>query len=627
MFKKPLWIILTVSLLLSLPAVWERITTEWNNNVYEFIVPYEEITELAISTDSETTEIMRRLKNAGVQSISLEPITLVELSLMGDIVILSPERVREFALFSNEMDIDMTHGTQGFYIHVLNETNLTSDLSRFFEDKELETVSIQGKKMLYIPGEKNEVLDKTLSYSNDTIDEIKQAGLTFIPRIPSLEESDVDRVLEETIALRGKSGGRVVPSGKHVFGMQNPNKIKEVAGQLVEANYNVYQIEGHTQGGFNTLAYSMDMNIIRMHSINLSQIEKHAVAVDRSVRAVKERNIRSLFLRFDKENPEESLMKVEKYLQDVQNQIPKQFVLGEVKPFDKYSVSLLNYITAFIALIAFIMIATEKIFKIRKLTIAVGVGLAILSIAYLLLEVMFILKAFALLTAIVTPVFAVLWVKMSMDESTKKSILRNYLSTALIAFIGITIVISLLNGNDYLVGVNLFKGVKLLLIIPIVFLCLYVLYGSYKKIAKQPILYLHAALAIVIFALVVYYIGRSGNAGVASDLELTIRQLLEQWLYARPRTKEFLIGFPLFVLALYVYPRQKTIGMVLLIPSIIGFISLVNTFTHMHIPLYISLLRSVLGLAIGYVFGLILIYIVKKATGIYNRYLKQRCKS
>lgn len=620
MFKKPLWIILTVSIILSLPAIWERMTTEWNNNIYEFIVPYEEITELAIRTDSDTTEIMQRLKDAGVETVSLEPISLNELSLIGDIVVLSPERVREIAVFSDDVDLNAMQDNQGVYIYTINETNLTTNLSSFFEGKELKTVFIQGKETLYIPGEKKEILNKTLGYSNEIIDEIRQMGLTFVPRIPELEEDDVDRMIEEVLNLSEKTGGRVMPSGSEVFGIQDSHKIKEVADQLVESNYNVYQIEMFEQKGFDTLAYSMDMNVIRMHGIDLDKIPKHVDAVNRSVRAVKERNIRSLFIRFDKKNPEESLVNVEQYIQDVQEQMPKQFVLGEVKPFEHYSVSLLNYIIAFIALISFMMIATEKIFNQRILTYLVGAGLAVISMAYLLLKITIVLKAFALLIAIVTPIFAVL----AVSTNTNQSIFRKYISAALISFIGITIIIALLNGNDYLVGINSFKGVKLVYIAPIIFMCLYALYGNYTKIAKQPILYIHAVLAIVALALVAYYMSRTGNGGTATDLELTIRQYLEHWLYARPRTKEILIGFPFFVLALYVYPRQQVIGKVLLIPGVIGFLSLVNTFTHFHIPIYVSLIRSVLGLAIGFVIGLLFIYIVKKSIQIYERYLKQR---
>src|SRR5690625_1873117 len=121
---------------------------------------------------------------------------------------------------------------QGLYIYTINETNLTSDINRFFEDKELKTLFIQGKKLLYVPGDKNEILNKTLSYSDQVIDEIRQVGLTFVPRIPALVEADVDRVVEEVLHFSEKSGGRVMPSGKEIFGIKDSNKIKQVANQL-----------------------------------------------------------------------------------------------------------------------------------------------------------------------------------------------------------------------------------------------------------------------------------------------------------------------------------------------------------------------------------------------------------
>lgn len=620
MFKKPLWIILTVALILSLPSIWERMTTEWGNNQYEFIVPYEEVAELALKTDGDTTEILNRLKEAGVETVSLEPITLNELSLTGDIVVLSPERVREIALFSEDFDVKQTLDNQGVYIYTINETNLTKDLGRFFEDKELKTVFLQGKRMLYIPGEKKEVLSKTLGYSYDIIDEIEAAGLALVPRIPELGEDDVERMMDQIVELRERTAGRILPSGNEVFGLKNPNQIKSVAQQLLEEQYDLYLIEMFEQKGFNTLAYSMDLNVVRMHGINLEQIKKPIDAVNRSVRAVKERNIRSLFVRFDKTEPEKTLEEVEQYLSDVQQQMPKQFHLGDVKPFEKYTVSTFATIAAFIAMIAFIMLATETIFKTRLLTIVAGAGLTLLALAYLVLKLAIIVKAFALLTAIVAPIFAVL----AIDLQSKKGLLKKYAQAALIASIGIIIVTALLNGNDYLLGINAFKGVKLVYIAPMAFIGIYALYGNYQKIAKQPILYIHAVLAVVLLAFVAYYMSRTGNGGTATDLELAIRQTLEQWLYARPRTKEFLIGFPFFVLALYMYPRQQLIGKLLLIPGVIGFLSMVNTFTHFHIPIYVSVIRSVLGLALGFVIGLLFIWIVKQAIRLYDRYLKQR---
>src|SRR5699024_5464127 len=108
-----------------------------------------------------------------------------------------------------------------------------------------------------------------------------------------------------------------------------------------------------------------------------------------------------------------------------------------------------------------------------------------------------------------------------------------------------------------------------------------------------------------------YYLSRTGNAGAVSSVELAARQALEKLLYVRPRTKEFLIGFPFYILALYVFQRSIMLGKILLIPGVIGFLSLVNTFTHLHIPLYISLLRSLYSLLVGLAVGFVFIFIYR----------------
>jgi len=260
----------------------------------------------------------------------------------------------------------------------------------------------------------------------------------------------------------------------------------------------------------------------------------------------------------------------------------------------------------------------------RFFTLVAGVGTAVAIVGYIVLQKAILLKALALLIAVVAPVYAVLFFTKQSQQKGASALFKRYGLAALFASIGIVIIVALLNGNDYLVGINTFKGVKLVYLLPIVFVALYAIYGNYRKIAKQPILYIHAVLALVLLVLVAYYMSRTGNAGTATDLELTIRQYLEQWLYARPRTKEFLIGFPFFVLALYVYPRQQLIGKILLVPGVIGFLSMVNTFTHFHIPLYVSVIRSVLGLGIGLLVGLLFIFLVKQGMKLYSKYGQQR---
>ena len=99
---------------------------------------------------------------------------------------------------------------------------------------------------------------------------------------------------------------------------------------------------------------------------------------------------------------------------------------------------------------------------------------------------------------------------------------------------------------------------------------------------NKELKYWHVLLLIVLAGVGLFYISRTGNSGSVSDMELAFRQWLENTLYVRPRTKEFLIGFPFFILALYVMGINRKWGSILLVPGVIGFLSIMNTFTHLH---------------------------------------------
>ena len=86
------------------------------------------------------------------------------------------------------------------------------------------------------------------------------------------------------------------------------------------------------------------------------------------------------------------------------------------------------------------------------------------------------------------------------------------------------------------------------------------------------------------------------------------RNALRKILGVRPRTKEFLIGHPLMLMMLYYGYKEKYFP--LLLGAVIGQISLVNTYAHIHTPIMISLIRSFHGIWIGIIGGVILILMV-----------------
>ncbi|EPZ60386.1 hypothetical protein H477_1219 [[Clostridium] sordellii ATCC 9714] len=118
-----------------------------------------------------------------------------------------------------------------------------------------------------------------------------------------------------------------------------------------------------------------------------------------------------------------------------------------------------------------------------------------------------------------------------------------------------------------------FSGVKFLYVLPPVLITIWVVlsinmgqiknlkslksikYEIIKKFKKLRLY--HLVIGICILAAIYIYVSRSGNGGNASEFELKIRAFMEKILYVRPRTKEFLIGYPALFISYYLYNKNK----------------------------------------------------------------------
>lgn len=142
--------------------------------------------------------------------------------------------------------------------------------------------------------------------------------------------------------------------------------------------------------------------------------------------------------------------------------------------------------------------------------------------------------------------------------------------------------------------------------------CVYILYGWQEifRSLNETLRRWDVVIGLCVCALVGYAIIRSGNASAAwkPPMEQGIRDHLEAFLIARPRFKEFAIGHPLLLLGLYIR-KQFTLrrfpwdGRPLMVIGMVGQVSLVNTFCHLHSPLRLIFLRSFNGLVLGAMLG------------------------
>ncbi|MCA0757519.1 hypothetical protein KP806_20880 [Paenibacillus sp. N4] len=206
------------------------------------------------------------------------------------------------------------------------------------------------------------------------------------------------------------------------------------------------------------------------------------------------------------------------------------------------------------------------------------------------------------------------WMFPALSVGRRFGLALNWMIAAsLISLSAVPIVFGLLNNITYSYVLEQFRGVSLLHLAPIGLVAIYVLLysspltvGKVRALLAKPITVLWIIIAVVIGAAGFYYLSRTGNSGQVSAVELVIRRFLETTFGVRPRFKEFLLAHPLLLLGLFLSLRYRAAWLLVIVGSI-GQLSMVDTFAHLHTPLYISMIRVALGLGTGIIIGCILI--------------------
>ncbi|HEY3313947.1 MAG TPA: DUF5693 family protein [Bacillota bacterium] len=197
---------------------------------------------------------------------------------------------------------------------------------------------------------------------------------------------------------------------------------------------------------------------------------------------------------------------------------------------------------------------------------------------------------------------------------------------------GGTVVTALLASPAYILELSLFRGVKFAFVLPLLLVALAFLAetaGEGRAIQRaveaveHPLSFGDALwLGLAgLFGLV--YLGRSGNfpALPVTRAESRLRVLLDRLLEARPRTKEFLIGQPATVLLGFRPWANQAVILALSLLAVVGQVSVVNSFAHLHTPYPLSLIRSLNGLILGLITGLVLaaavgLFVGPRGTGV-----------
>ena len=202
--------------------------------------------------------------------------------------------------------------------------------------------------------------------------------------------------------------------------------------------------------------------------------------------------------------------------------------------------------------------------------------------------------------------------------------------TSALSMIGASYLSGALADTRYLLEFDIFRGIKLTFVLPMILVAAAFLQrfdifdgqfdasagvlGQLREIMGTPVRVGSLLGGLVLLGALVVLVLRSGHTSgmPVPGIELKMRAALEQIFYARPRTKEFLIGHPAFLLALYGAARQWKTWIIfgLVLAATIGQGSMVETFAHMRTPVEMSLVRGIGGVFLGGAIGAVLVALV-----------------
>ncbi|ERN52001.1 DUF5693 family protein [Alkalihalophilus marmarensis] len=641
MVKKIAWALIVIALLVSIPSIIDRVNVEQSNKSYEITMAYDQYEQWPLMLDEMMTEeeILEQLIDSGVGSMSFEPLTIWDLVLEG----LFERKTRPEIIHEHPEARDELPEHNGQYIRILDDETPYIDMIKeaynnhyqlMYEDEifltryEVEEYEYGEDRILFFPYEVS-LAAMPITFDFDAIDIVHEAGMDIIPRLPNsfptiqYENHFIYKQMER-LAVEYQAD-KVLFSGNDVVGSGEPEQLRTFTSALNEFNYDIITIDFNDQRGMDSLLRlgNKEDDVIRLFSMQLGKGNeaKFMEEVEKGIRGYKERNIRILFV-----NPlvRFSPTSLQTYHHPGEAQQGFNYTLEMVDTFTERlgdgheggaspyaSLSQSTIVTLFVTLgaAALITLTAYQVWPILAWPAALG-GLALMA-AGVVLNIDIALKALALLTAIAAAAYAGLHFRTIRNW---KHLLATYAISAGIALIGAWLVVGMLYGTEFLVKVDEFRGVKVLSAAPAAIVGLLLFYTFIRKTLNEPVRYWHLMVIGIVGAILAFYVTRTGNAATALPYELEFRQWLENLLYVRPRTTEFLIGFPLFILGLYMMMVKNKLAPIFITIGMLGFASIVGTFTHLHTPLLVSGLRSVYGLLFGLGFGLLYIYIYRVIT-------------
>ncbi|MDR3281171.1 MAG: DUF5693 family protein [Synergistaceae bacterium] len=620
--EKFFWAMLLLAVLFSSYDLYRRLKVEWSHRTVAIAVEYRDLVLLSRQAGEGIDVIYSRMRNRGAEGVTVAELTGKELA-SGFL----PISYGSLATFRPVLRFALSLPLDRAAVLIDNSEPLLQPIVDYMRIrmKDIVTLTTAEGTLVVLPATMDELADSGILPDFPALAFAERVGAVSMYRPQPAPGVNGTQTAESIRWLKGKypSISCVIPAGQIIAGYPELGPFERA---LKELGIPVAQPEFVRQIGVSELYSGMNPEILPLHSLVkeelISRRLTRAQIIERMVRAVHERSIRIILFR-----PYElySVGKLDPFLEDMQiirdGLNSRYYYAGWPETMPMIDATAGAAIGVAIIFAVMIWSYARRFFgeygdSVTNIELAIiFFGAATLGLcAWIAPPVS---KMMGGLATAFLATEATIW---ALDRYDKP--FYGLLAGLLIVFAGGLCIASFYGTTTAMLRLAPFSGVKLTLLLPPVLILANDLKQrihpeSMLEVISRPPLWGELMLVGVLIVGAVVITVRSDNANFVPGWEIRFRDLLEWIMWVRPRTKEFLVGYPCLIIY-YVMEKRgwgEHYREVFRLGACMAFASAVNSFCHFHTLLPLTIVRVANGWCLGIVVGFVALVLIDYVGG------------
>lgn len=618
--ERALTVLLMISFIVSSYFLGVKISVENSNRKVEISVPMSEVSMLAQVVEKSPEEVLREFKASGLTSLAVEETTVKDLQNSGRILVLNGWQVLDHnrflgtdSRFLKEFFSKRDFNPRSYYVFIKDAGTFKSLLA-FMKSRGYEVKSYEEGGLYIIQEVRGQggFTSIGLGFDDRYLDLAESMGLNTVVMVKDLKQKTPAEMNSLRAQLASRHISVLIPQGNEA--PSNSESARILISYMTAHGVKLGLDEFLDSAGLKETIRMLDYAAVRVYN------RPPHKWMNEYLLAVRDRNDRLLYLHLFLSGQKDMLSYNKEHIGQIKDMIASRdfklaFLPDKAESFRSFTVGKIypllasfGILWAFWRLMRIAGVKESAALQVILISLVTFNGLAIRN--FTLFRDMA-----GLLAAVSFPVLGI-YAEMKRDISPAagdfkrswKLAFWSFLRASTVTLIGTVVLWGIFSNTSTLLGIDKFRGIKALYILSYAIIIILYLRDRFGGLSlKKPVLSIGTILLFVAFAGVLFLlINRTGNYSMIPipKWELSFRIWLENTLWVRPRTKEFLMGFPALLLAGGLNAMgYKRWAEELYMAALLGVVSMMNTFSHFHIAALISIIRSLEGMAIGVVLG------------------------